>query len=324
MEEFPSNPLAAQLMRKLALEGQEQFVRAGLKHMSEPEQNSAHQMLGLLLLRQDSLLDRIANPQANTRAGAVSLFRRFLVMESSFDVRMARRLPSRGTSCGQLGSFDGPRSARALDILDDVSEGRRLLPILGHLPDSHEPRISSRATLFIGKRVRSAEWTARQLGRADPRVRANAVEALWGVKTEPVLALFRECVLDKQNRVAGNGLVGLHIGGQQDATGRIVDMSRDDEPGRRLTAAWAMGRLAADSFAARLTEMIRDGDSDVRGMALKALMLIRKTSPAAIQPNDRQPETIPGTAQATEEAKAAEDPIVAIDMRLDGQTFRAG
>lgn len=325
MEEFATNPLAVQLMRRLAIEGQDLFVSAGMKFMQRPldigsEANiNAERMLGYLLLRQESLLDRLANPEESTRSKATELFRRFQKMDASFDVRLARKLPCRG-AWSQPGAFDGGRSGRALDILDETSQGRRLLPILGHLPDSHDPRISARATLFVGKRVQSADWTARQLSRSDPRIRANAVEALWGVKTSTAMHLFEECVKDPHNRVAGNALVGLHIGGREDAIERVIEMSNDDHPERRITSAWAMGRLAVDGFAERLTEMVRDEDLNVRGMALRALMLIRKTSPAPVEKRPEE-QTHPETGSDTPIAQ--EDLVANIDVRLDGKNFRA-
>ncbi len=325
MEEFATNPLAVQLLRRLAIEGRELFVQAGMKLLqrqvdfSNEANVNAERMLGHLLLRQDTLLDRLANPEESTRAKATELFRRFQKMDASFDVRLARKLPCRG-AWSQPGAFDGGRSGRALDILDETSEGRRLLPILGHLPDSQDPRISARATLFVGKRVQSADWTARQLSRSDPRIRANAVEALWGVKTATAMHLFDECVKDPHNRVAGNALVGLHIGGREDAIERVIEMSNDDLPERRITSAWAMGRLAVDGFGERLTEMVRDDDLNVRGMALRALMLIRKTSPAPLE--KRPDEQI--TLETTIDIPVVQEDLVAnIDVRLDGKTFRA-
>lgn len=325
MDEFATNPLAVQLLRRLAIEGRELFVQAGMKFMQRPLDTgndanvNAERMLGHLLLRQESLLDRLANPEESTRAKATDLFRRFQKMDASFDVRLARKLPCRG-AWSQPGAFDGGRSGRALDILDETSQGRRLLPILGHLPDSHDPRISARATLFVGKRVQSADWTARQLSRSDPRIRANAVEALWGVKTSTAMHLFDECVKDSHNRVAGNALVGLHIGGRDDAIERVIEMSNDDHSERRITSAWAMGRLAVDGFAERLTEMVRDEDLNVRGMALRALMLIRKTSPAPVEKRSEEPTHLETNPDAS---IVQEDLVANIDIRLDGRNFRA-
>lgn len=320
MEEFTTNPLAVQLMRRLAIEGRELFVRAGLKYMHSPDEGgNAERMLGHLLLRQESLLDQLASPEENSRGKATELFKRFQKMDASFDVRLARKLPCRG-AWSQPGAFDGGRSGRALDILDETSQGRRLLPILGHLPDSSDPRISARATLFVGRRVQSADWTARQLSRSDPRIRANAVEALWGVKTPTAMHLFDECVKDPHNRVAGNALVGLHIGGREDAIERVIEMSNDPYPERRITSAWAMGRLAVDGFAERLTEMVRDEDLNVRGMALRALMLIRKTSPAPVEKRTNEQALV---QSMTEDQSVQEDLVANIDVRLDGKNYRA-
>ncbi len=320
MEEFTTNPLAVQLMRRLAIEGRDLFVRAGLKYMHAPDEGgNAERMLGHLLLRQESLLDQLARPEENSQGQATDLFKRFRKMDASFDVRLARKLPCRG-AWSQPGAFDGGRSGRALDILDETSQGRRLLPILGHLPDSSDPRISTRATLFVGRRVQSAEWTARQLSRSDPRIRAHAVEALWGVKTATAMHLFDECVKDPHNRVAGNALVGLHIGGREDAIERVIEMSNDAMPERRITSGWAMGRLAVDGFAERLTEMVRDEDLNVRGMALRALMLIRKTSPAPLEKRSNEEALAQSIA---EDQTVHEDLVANIDVRLDGKNYRA-
>lgn len=320
MDEFQTSPLAVQLMRRLAGESRELFVNAGLKYMQAGQQDNSHRMLGHLLLRQDSLIERITNPEVNSKAGAVDLFRRFHALDSAFDVRLARRLPCRG-AWGQSGTLDAIRSARALDILDETSQGRRLLPILGHLPDSDDPRISARATLFVGKRVQSAEWTARQLGRADPRIRANAVESLWGVKTPAAMQLFDTCVDDLHNRVAGNALVGLHIGGREDALDQIIDMSHESDTERRITSVWAMGRLASEEFGDRLAEMVRDEAPQVRGMAIRALMLLRKSAP--VQPVEPLPETLEEAVAPAQMPSPQEDLVMAIDVRLDGRNFRA-
>jgi hypothetical protein len=137
------------------------------------------------------------------------------------------------------------------------------------------------------------------------------------------MKLFDECVDDSHNRVAGNALVGLHIGGRENAIEQILEMSHDWRPDRRITSAWAMGRLATDCFAGRLAEMIRDEDPGVRGMALRALVLIRKTSPVPADPKEQDVEAV--EAAVPEDPISAQEPdlVTAIDVRLDGRNFRA-
>jgi hypothetical protein len=273
IDEFDVNPVASRLLHKLAAEGPDVFFTAAIRHLNSRQESNAHRLLAVLLLRQDDLLDRIASPACSTREGAVRLFKRFLEVNPSFDVKLARRLPGR-SHWNRAHAFDGVRSARALDILDETSRGRRLLPILGHLPDCEDSRISAKATLFVGRRVQNPAWTKRQLERKDQRIRANAVEALWGVNTPAAIDLLEQCAGDSNNRVVGNSLVGLHIAGREDAHPEVMRLSRAGKTESRSTAAWAMGRIGLPDFRPRLRELVRDEQSMVRTAALKAIKQI--------------------------------------------------
>jgi HEAT repeat protein len=303
IEEFDSSPLAAQLLRRLANEAPELFFKAATAHLNSPAESNAHRMLAIILLRQDDLFDRLASPSCGSQESAVRLFKRLLAVDPSFDVKLARRLPGR-SYWNHAQAFDTLRSTRALEILDETSVGRRLLPILGHLPDCDDAKIAAKATLFVGKRVQNPAWSKRQLDRGDERIRANAIEALWGVNTPPATRLLEECAHDRNNRVVGNALVGLHIAGRADARRDLVNISRTGKAELRSTAAWAMGKIATPEFTPRLTELIRDDHPMVRGTALRALIQLRRleseTNKPLVSPvAEKAPEVI---AVAVEEA----------------------
>jgi hypothetical protein len=278
MDEFDSNPLAAQLLRRLASEAEDLFFAAAARRLSTPEQSNAHRALALLLLRQHTLCDRLASPMEGSHESSVRLFHRLLTVDRSFDVKFAKRLPGRAYG-DRVDTFDSLRSARALDILEETSPGRRLLPILGHLPDSTDAKIAAKGTLFVGRRVQNPEWARKQLHRGDPRIRANAIEALWGVNTPPATRLLEDCTCDRHSRVVGNALVGLHIVGREDVREEIAALSRHSRAELRSTAAWAMGKIAIPDFAENLQDLVRDEDSGVRGAALQALISLRRSEP---------------------------------------------
>src|SRR5205823_1782944 len=144
------------------------------------------------------------------------------------------------------------------DLLDETSQGRRLLPILGHLADSPDPQVSAKATLFIGRRVQSSVWAEQQLERDDERVRANAIESIWGLKTDAARAILDRCVDDASNRVAGNALVGLYVIGEPGIPHKVRQMASDPQPRFRATAAWAMGRMGDPAFSPQLTGLLKD------------------------------------------------------------------
>ena len=273
--EFDTNPLAAEFMQKLLKTEPDLFCEVAIKHLSSPERSNAHRFLATVLLRQHDLLDRLTSPGFGTRESAVTLFKRFYEVDPSFDIKLAQKLPECGYG-DQAGAFDSLHSARALEVLDQTSQGTRLLRIISPLTGSEDPRIAAKATLFIGRRLQNPAWTRWQLNRKDQRVRANAVEALWGANSLPAIRLLEQCTYDTNNRVVGNSLVGLYLAGSDQAQQAVMTLSRSESGELRSTAAWVMGRLATISFKPRLAELVRDQQPSVRGAALRALMVMRR------------------------------------------------
>jgi HEAT repeat protein len=224
---------------------------------------------------------------------------------------------------------------RALDILDQTSSGRRLLPILGHLPEAADARLAAKATLFVGRRVMNPAWSAKLLARPEDRIRANAVETLWGLKTPPALDLLERCATDRNNRVMGNALIGLHIAGRPEVDAGVVSLARNGDPGRRSTAAWVMGRLANDRWVDTLSGMMRDDAPAVRSTALRSLMEIRRHDPVVIGSVasedtegavDPQSQILEAASSAVSEPDSPEPQIPELrlpEIRLDGSSFRA-
>ena len=283
VEEFEGNPLSQGFLRRLSIESPDLFFPAAIDHLKSDQASNAHQFLAGLTLGLGSLANFLVDPVACTRQSAVKLVNRFLTVAPSFDVRLARNLSERFQSDGTP-AFDRNKTLRALDILDETSPGRRLLPILGHLPSGPDAKIAAKATLFVGKRVQSPAWSARYLASGDERVRANAVEAIWGVKTPHAIHLLEECVEDRNNRVAGNALIGLHIAGSALVDPHVRTMSHDENATVRSTAAWIMGTIGTREWIEPLTQLIKDEDPKARSMALRSLARLNRTDAAEEHP----------------------------------------
>lgn len=269
IDEFDTNPLAADFMRKMLNAEPDLFCEVAIRNLDSNGRSNAHRFLATILAQRDDLPDRLTSPGFGTRESAVRLFRRFHEVDPSFDMRLARY-------GNEADEFNSVHISRALDLLDRTALGTRLLRVLSPLTGSADPRIAAKATLFIGRRLQNPAWTRAQLKRKDQRIRANAVEALWGAHSLPAIHLFEQCASDENNRVIGNSLVGLYLAGSDEALGEVMALSRSEKGGYRSTAAWAMGKLGTPLFRPRLGELLRDRQPSVRSSALRAMMALRR------------------------------------------------
>jgi len=163
-----------------------------------------------------------------------------------------------------------------LDILDAISPGDRLVPGVLRSLKHQNPRVRSKAALFVGSRTQNLAWAASGTQDYDPRVRANILESLHGVNSDSVNQMFWNNVADENNRVAGNAVLGLYLLGQTAAIPLIYEMRKHPEARFRNTAAWLMGRTGDPRFALAFSELMNDPDEFVRTQAFKGLGAVRK------------------------------------------------
>ena len=152
---------------------------------------------------------------------------------------------------------------------------RRTVPALAGLLRDPNPRLRAKLALLVGRRVQNTEFAAEKQEESDPRVRANAIESLWGDKAVTASAVLWRAAKDANNRVVGNALLGLYQLQDPKAISSILAMSTDSKPQFRATAAWVMGQTADPRFLPPLEKLAHDLYAPVRNNASKALKLIR-------------------------------------------------
>jgi hypothetical protein len=321
---FHSDPKTPQLLRCLAKEYPDLFFAEASKRVEDDADSPARKLLAALLLRQESLLERVTNP-SHSCARAIRLFKGLMTADPTLDFKLGRMLPGRDGETGEH-ILTGKHAARAIEILDHASPGQRLMSVIGHLPNCADSHISSKAALFVGHRVNNPAWLAKQLDRKDSRIRANVVESTWGTKSEVAVRILEECVLDPNNRVAGNALIGLHMAGCPDTVDRALEMSRSLDPGRRSTAAWAMGKMGSAKFLSRMTELLRDENPKVRSTAVRSLAEIGRSEAARLAAIDaavHEVELLATMAEAASEPVVPDLPTAPFELKFDG-SYQAG
>jgi HEAT repeats len=285
-------------MRQCAFETPEIFLQEGLRILLEGDHSASYRFLAILLA---------ANPSiGRKREEAIALGQILIRASPSFDERITSLLPSLNGNDKPFG-IDVESAERALEILDEISPGRRIVSMIKHLTAHPHERISSKVALLIGKRSKDSSWGRRILKNAtDARLRANTIESLWGANTSDVIELFHECLRDSDNRVVGNAIVGLHTSGDPASINAVLRIAGDPNPRLRMTAAWAMGRIGDPSFISVLTGLARDQDVDVRRTALRSLRYIHVAETEA----RRTARVDEGTATAAVSGAAAGPRVV--------------
>jgi hypothetical protein len=138
--------------------------------------------------------------------------------------------------------------------------------------------LRSKAVKMIGRGSRSVKWVMGRLSESDPRVRANAVESLWGVDTVEARTLLTFAASDANNRVVGNALLGLYYAGDAAVLADFTKLALHESMIFRSTAAWIMGESGDCRFTDSLRRLLSDPDSVVRKRAFAALSRIKATN----------------------------------------------
>jgi hypothetical protein len=266
--------------------GADSAAYRALTSLLVPENSLTARLCDLLILSRigSSYLDliwqltgMICDPGPFRREEALSSAGQLLEIDPLFDLKLASTICRPGRA--EAGQVTGKAAERTLDIVGALPETPRVIPALAHLISSDNSRLKSKATMIIGRRLQNSTWAETHLGECDPRVRANAVESLWGLDTPGARTILEQALEDPHNRVIANALVGLHKLRFPDLGPLIVKLSAHSDPLFRISGAWVMEQISDQRFLPVLTEMIRDQNPAVRTGAFRAIASLKRGKP---------------------------------------------
>lgn len=228
--------------------------------------------LAELLVVDGFLIQFIADPEWCTDAEALEIVGRLVAVDPKVQSKLAAYI-TRDTEV--------PALNRVLLVLEKTTDPAKVLsklvPLLGH----PNPRVRSKAVELVGRGLPEGDWWASALTDSDARVRANAVEALWGLESEAARAAMERASHDEHHRVVVNALVGLHRAGVSTAAERLRDLAGHTSELFRAAAVWGLGVIADGESVERLQGLRKDSAEIVRRNALRSLVRIRKGQTAS-------------------------------------------
>lgn len=272
---YVANPsVAARHMRELAARKPEQFAQGALALYEAGRWGEAAPILARLLSRDGKTAANLCDPAASLE-NSLCMAKVLLQHEPRFDIGFAKSLLDDD-------QMTAAERQRGMAILQQLTSGSRMTPILIQFLREPDTRVRSKAALMFGQIMPAQRIMERLMGDEDARVRANFVEGLWRSSSADCRTLFRHALRDKDHRVVGNALVGLHrLGDFRAVFGHLGKMARHPEPMFRAAAAWVMGQTAEDRYIPALRHMVQDPELPVRTNALRALRRINLASPPA-------------------------------------------
>ena len=272
---FARTPLvASREMRRLFELDRDAFCAAAIETLRVGAAGPGEQYALTLLVSNDLVIDVLLDPARLSLGESCDLAARVLAtMDSFLDVKLLRVVTSHDGNSQSV--TDSAVTLRALEIVGAISDGCRVMTLLSHFlahPDGH---IRSKAGLLIGRINHNLQWAMTRMDDPDARVRANAIESLWGVDSVESRRVFRSACGDPDNRVAGNGALGLYRSGDLEAAELLEAMLKSAEPRFRAAAAWAMGETEDPRFLQALTAHMNESDAVARRQVFSAISKLR-------------------------------------------------
>ncbi len=251
------------------------------------------------LLPQLFLDDRILSSQA-----AATLARQAATIQPLLDVRLVGLVLTNQANI--RGVVKSAVVLRALALVEAISDCTRLAPSLMQLLRHPCGRVRSKTALLLGRANRNPARVGTLLASPDARLRANAVESLWGDFRQDTLRTLWKATHDECSRVVVNALLGLCKAGDRNAHVGLLKLAESADPVRRCGAAWAMGESLDRQFSEAVERLAQDEDAKVRAMAEKSHEKLRipcpvvpAPQPAAVPVDDPVEEDIPATRHAS-------------------------
>jgi HEAT repeat protein len=218
-------------------------------------------------------ISKLCDPDSFSLAEATEAAKRLQKLDPNLDVHIVKRITSPASKSDQL---EAATAERFLELISAFSDLSRILPDLAELLKHPSPRIRSKAVLLIGRASANAKLTESHLNETDDRIRANAIEALWGNQSDDARAFLAAAATDTNNRVAANAAMGFYKLDDTYSIALILDMAENQSPPRRVSALWAMSETRDPRFLGTLAKFIGDANPGVRNLAFNAVAKIRK------------------------------------------------
>ena len=172
--------------------------------------------------------------------------------------------------------ISSPRAIlRALALIPNLGDYSLLIPWLRRLASHTDERVKSKSLKLFCQLRPNGTLIERQMQAKEPRLRANAIEALWHSRTPEAAGIFKSATFDRNHRVVGNAYIGLYLQKDQAALPKMIELSENPDPLVRAAMAWSFGFIRDERAIPALEVLSKDTSPMVRKRALQSLLALQ-------------------------------------------------
>jgi hypothetical protein len=262
-----------QSLQQMLSSDQEAFSRASIRVLANATVSAGARYVVHLLRKHNLLLEALADPRGSME-DAVAAARVIPRIGSPLDSDLENLLSA--TLSRPRSAAQAARVLRLLNLLEAASPQPRFYLFHNDLMDYPDSTIRSRSAFLSASTSKSVALVGRLMLDDDPRVQANAVEALWTFEAADARPLLLTACRSRTARVAANSVVGLYRIGDVSGLRLLFEMARQEDPDRRTSAAWAMGETGDPRFLPFLAAWFSRSSGNERTCVLQALGRIRR------------------------------------------------
>ncbi len=159
---------------------------------------------------------------------------------------------------------------RRMEVLAVCADRLRFAPLLQKLSAHSHAKIRSKAAVLSPLLYDLCEDVP-ALNDENARVRANALESMWGRSDPKAIEVFKANQGRSSNREAINAVLGLHFAGELSARRRLMELAASDNSRIAASAIWAMGMTKDPRLLCYLQSRLKQsGDAQQMGMLRSA------------------------------------------------------
>jgi hypothetical protein len=187
---------AATTIRQLQAGDPSGFTVAAVRLLASAEERSPGVEYIAGLVEAGKLwIEPLLDERVLTMEAAVPLAGKLASVERGLDVHLVDKLVAQWG--GDVSAIPSVAALRVLELVDKISDCSRLASHLVRFLRHPSPKVHSKAALLLGRANKNLARVKSLLASDDKRVRANAVESLWGHQGQDVRKMLWEATEDK-------------------------------------------------------------------------------------------------------------------------------